>query len=112
MAVSYGLAAAAALLSALGYAEFMADMPFSGGAFNCVLLTFGELAGWCAAGPLEVAFYGLEVHGHCHSYHVDHHLAWWSSGPLLRVEVGISCKPLALSLENSATIVSNPFCPR
>ena len=49
MAVSYGLAALAALLSALAYAEFMADMPFSGGAFNCVLLTFGELAGWCAA---------------------------------------------------------------
>ena len=43
MAVSYALAAMAALLSALAYAEFMVDLPFAGGAFNCILLTFGEL---------------------------------------------------------------------
>ena len=49
MAVSYAIAAAAALLSALAYAEFMVDLPFAGGAFNCILLTFGELPGWCAA---------------------------------------------------------------
>ena len=49
MAVSYALAAMAALLSALAYAEFMVDLPFAGGAFNCILLTFGELPGWCAS---------------------------------------------------------------
>lgn len=46
MAVSYAIAAMAALLSALAYAEFIVDLPFTGGAFNCILLTFGELTGW------------------------------------------------------------------
>ena len=84
MAVSYGLAAAAALLSALGYAEFMADMPFSGGAFNCVLLTFGELAGWCAAGPCK-CLRVLEPHAAGTAGCVDRQLARWLSGPQLRL---------------------------
>jgi amino acid transporter len=46
VAVSYGIAAVAALLSALAYAEFIVELPTAGGAFNCILLTFGELPSW------------------------------------------------------------------
>ncbi len=44
--VSYLIAALAALLSGLAYAEFAVDLPVSGGATTCILLTFGELASW------------------------------------------------------------------
>jgi len=44
--VSYGIAALAALLSGLAYAEFAVDLPVAGGATTCILLSFGELASW------------------------------------------------------------------
>ncbi len=44
--VSYAIAALAALLSGLAYAEFAVDLPVAGGATTCILLTFGELASW------------------------------------------------------------------
>lgn len=44
--VSYGLAAMAALFSALCYAEFAADIPVSGAAYNYVDLVFGEFLSW------------------------------------------------------------------
>jgi APA family basic amino acid/polyamine antiporter len=44
--VSYAIAALAALLSGLAYAEFAVDLPVSGGATTCILLTFGELPSW------------------------------------------------------------------
>ncbi|EIE21064.1 amino acid transporter [Coccomyxa subellipsoidea C-169] len=47
--VSYLIAALAALLSGLAYAEFAVDLPVSGGATTCILLTFGELASWIVA---------------------------------------------------------------
>lgn len=45
--VSYAIAAVAALLSALCYAEYAANLPVAGGAFSYVALTFGEYAAWC-----------------------------------------------------------------
>ncbi|BDA45110.1 Cationic amino acid transporter 1 [Coccomyxa sp. Obi] len=47
--VSYAIAALAALLSGLAYAEFAVDLPVAGGATTCILLTFGELASWIVA---------------------------------------------------------------
>lgn len=44
--ISYLVAAAAALLSALCYAEMAVSLPIAGGAFNYVAVTFGELAAW------------------------------------------------------------------
>jgi APA family basic amino acid/polyamine antiporter len=44
--LSYVLAALAAMLSGLAYTEFVVDLPISGGATCCILLTFGELASW------------------------------------------------------------------
>ena len=44
--VSYALAAAAALFSALCYAEFAADVPISGSAYNYIDLVFGEFISW------------------------------------------------------------------
>ena len=46
---SYLVAAAAALLSALCYAELAVKLPVAGGAFNFVSVTFGELAAWTVA---------------------------------------------------------------
>lgn len=46
VAVSYVVSAVAALLSGLAYAEFVVDLPISGGATCCILLTFGELPSW------------------------------------------------------------------
>ena len=46
VAISYALAGVAALLSGLAYAEFIVDLPISGGATCCILLTFGELPSW------------------------------------------------------------------
>ncbi len=58
--LSYVLAAMAALLSALSYAEFAVDLPVAGGAFNFIALTFGELAAWRVSPAL---FLGHAVHG-------------------------------------------------
>lgn len=44
--LSYCVAATAALLSALCYAEMAVSLPIAGGAFNYVSVTFGELAAW------------------------------------------------------------------
>lgn len=46
MTLSYLVAAVAALVSALCYAEFAVDVPISGGAFTYASVTFGELAAW------------------------------------------------------------------
>lgn len=46
MTLSYLVAAVAALVSALCYAEFAVDVPISGGAFTYASVTFGELTAW------------------------------------------------------------------
>lgn len=47
--ISFVVGGVSSLLSALVYAEFAAEYPIAGGAFNYISLTFGELAAWCAA---------------------------------------------------------------
>jgi APA family basic amino acid/polyamine antiporter len=47
--VSYALAAAAALLSALCYCEYAVELPLAGGAYNYIAVTFGELMAWSVA---------------------------------------------------------------
>ncbi|PRW59844.1 transcription elongation factor SPT5-like protein 1 [Chlorella sorokiniana] len=47
--VSYLVAATAALLSALCYAEMAVSLPVAGGAFNYISVSFGELAAWTVA---------------------------------------------------------------
>eukprot|EP00887_Chlorella_sp_A99_P006516 scaffold3.g6516.t1 len=44
--LSFMIAALAALLSALCYSEFAVEIPVSGGAYNYISVTFGELAAW------------------------------------------------------------------
>lgn len=46
--LSYGIAAVAALLSGLAYAELIVDMPLAGGAFSCILAVFSEPFAWYA----------------------------------------------------------------
>ena len=46
MVVSYVIAAVAALLSGLAYAELAVDMPLAGGAFSCILAVFSEPLAW------------------------------------------------------------------
>ena len=46
MVLSYVIAAAAALLSGLAYAELIVDMPLAGGAFSCILAVFSEPLAW------------------------------------------------------------------
>ena len=46
MVLSYGIAAVAALLSGLAYAELAVDMPLAGGAFSCILAVFTEPLAW------------------------------------------------------------------
>jgi amino acid transporter len=41
--LSYGVSAVAAMLVAFCYAEFAADLPVAGGAFNYIGLTFGPI---------------------------------------------------------------------
>ncbi|KAI7841378.1 hypothetical protein COHA_004996 [Chlorella ohadii] len=47
--ISYLVAATAALLSALCYAEMAVSLPVAGGAFNYISVSFGELAAWTVA---------------------------------------------------------------
>ena len=49
--ISFVVGGVSSLLSALVYAEFAAEYPIAGGAFNYISLTFGELAAWCARAP-------------------------------------------------------------
>ena len=49
MILSYVVAATAALLSALCYAEMAVSLPIAGGAFNYISISFGELAAWLVA---------------------------------------------------------------
>jgi len=56
--VSYGVAAVVAVLTGLCYAEFATDLPVAGGAYNYVLLAFGEFLAWIAAMNLFLE-YGL-----------------------------------------------------
>lgn len=44
--VSYALSALTAMLTAFCYAEYAAELPVAGGAFNYVSMTFGEFAAW------------------------------------------------------------------
>ena len=44
--LSYVIAAVAALLSGLAYAELAVDMPLAGGAFSCILAVFCEPLAW------------------------------------------------------------------
>ncbi|KAJ9530705.1 hypothetical protein QJQ45_014868 [Haematococcus lacustris] len=54
--LSYLMSAVAALLTSFCYAEFAADLPVVGGAFNYVGLTFGEFAAWVAACDLILEY--------------------------------------------------------
>jgi len=54
--VSYALAALAALFSALCYAEFAADVPVSGAAYNYVDMVFGEFLSWMVASSLLMEY--------------------------------------------------------
>ena len=49
MTLSYVVAAAAALLSALCYAEMAVALPVAGGAFNYIAVSFGELPAFLVA---------------------------------------------------------------
>ncbi|GMH36653.1 hypothetical protein BSKO_04526 [Bryopsis sp. KO-2023] len=55
---SYGIASAAAMFSALCYAEFAAEVPVAGSAFNYVGMIYGEFLAWIAAINL-IAEYSL-----------------------------------------------------
>lgn len=44
--LSYALSGFVALLASLCYAEYAADMPVAGGAYNFISMTFGEYAAW------------------------------------------------------------------
>lgn len=44
--LSYGISAVAAMLAAFCYAEYAANLPVAGGAFNYISMTFGEFAAW------------------------------------------------------------------
>lgn len=48
MILSYMISGAAALISALCYAEYAVALPVAGGAFNYIAATYGEFAAWCA----------------------------------------------------------------
>lgn len=56
--VSYGIASIAATFSALCYAEFAAEVPVAGSAFNYVGMVYGEFLAWIAAINL-IAEYSL-----------------------------------------------------
>lgn len=56
MILSYGFSALAALFCALCYAEFAADVPCSGAAYNYIALVFGEFLSWMAASGLLVEY--------------------------------------------------------
>lgn len=54
--ISFAFGGLAALIASLCYAEYAADVPISGGAFNYISLTFGEFPAWwvsCDAGLLQ-----------------------------------------------------------
>ncbi|MEW5312473.1 MAG: hypothetical protein WDW38_004106 [Sanguina aurantia] len=54
--LSYALSGAVALLASLCYAEYAADMPVAGGAYNFISMTFGEYAAWVAACDLILEY--------------------------------------------------------
>ncbi|KAG2448496.1 hypothetical protein HYH02_006387 [Chlamydomonas schloesseri] len=54
--VSYGLSAVTAMLTAFCYAEYAAELPVAGGAFNYVSMTFGEFAAWVTACDLVLEY--------------------------------------------------------
>ena len=54
--LSYLVAAMAALASAICYTEFAVDMPTTGGAYNYVVHTFGEVMAWFVAWNLLLEY--------------------------------------------------------
>eukprot|EP00198_Chlamydomonas_reinhardtii_P000349 XP_001689684.1 cationic amino acid transporter 2 [Chlamydomonas reinhardtii] len=54
--VSYALSAVTAMLTAFCYAEYAAELPVAGGAFNYVSMTFGEYAAWVTACDLVLEY--------------------------------------------------------
>ena len=54
--VSYAVAALVALVCALCYTEFAVDMPVTGGAYNYIVHTFGELLAWLVAWNLLLEY--------------------------------------------------------
>ena len=58
MVVSYAIAALAAVLSALSYAELACELPVAGGAYNFIGLIFGEATAWQALLSLKTFYSG------------------------------------------------------
>ncbi|KXZ55291.1 hypothetical protein GPECTOR_3g427 [Gonium pectorale] len=54
--LSYALSALTAMLTAFCYAEYAAELPVAGGAFNYVSMTFGEFAAWVTACDLVLEY--------------------------------------------------------
>ncbi|KAI8466934.1 MAG: amino acid permease-domain-containing protein [Monoraphidium minutum] len=54
--ISFIISGLSAMLSALVYAEFAAQYPIAGGAFNYISLTFGELAAWLVVTTLIMEY--------------------------------------------------------
>lgn len=54
--LSYVVASVAAMLAALCYSEFAADVPISGSAYNYVAIVFGEFPSWIAATALLMQY--------------------------------------------------------
>lgn len=66
MVLSYGIAAVAALLSGLAYAELAVDMPLAGGAFSCILAVFTEPLAWLVNILPSLIFYPSCLSGALH----------------------------------------------
>jgi len=54
--LSFVVGGISSLLSALVYAEFAAQYPIAGGAFNYISLSFGELAAWMVVTTLIMEY--------------------------------------------------------
>eukprot|EP01025_Chloroclados_australasicus_P033720 TRINITY_DN3443_c0_g3_i4.p1 TRINITY_DN3443_c0_g3~~TRINITY_DN3443_c0_g3_i4.p1 ORF type:complete len:255 (-),score=21.21 TRINITY_DN3443_c0_g3_i4:39-803(-) len=56
VSISYLISSLAAMMSALCYAEFAAEMPVAGGAYNYIVVTFGEFPAWLCAWNLVLEY--------------------------------------------------------
>jgi len=85
--LSYLLAAMAALASAMCYTEFAVDMPTTGGAYNYVVHTFGEVMAWLVAWNLLLE-YTLSVAAVARDFTAYFSSAIGHSPSELRVDLG------------------------
>ena len=85
--LSYLVAAMAALASAICYTEFAVDMPTTGGAYNYVVHTFGEVMAWLVAWNLLLE-YTLSVAAVARGFTAYFSSAIGHSPSELRVDLG------------------------